>query len=125
MYKGKPVFRAMNSKKLAQAVAEYNSKEGGPQGKAEAPYVVEIAASRSKKISKGAFMDDPTVGVVILGEAVREIGTFAFAGCSNLSEFVFCDSVKKISNGVFEDCISLTEIHVPDSVEEMSIVNSN
>lgn len=110
-YKDKPVFIASDSKQLKAAVAKY-------KGEVVPPYVVKISL-RTKKVRKEAFMDDMTVGVVLLHDEVKEIGKFAFAGCKKMTEIVMDDSLEVIGFGAFEDCYALTDVHIPDSVTKI------
>ncbi len=53
---------------------------------------------------------------VIVEEGVTSIGSWAFSGCTNLSDILIPKSVTNIGNGAFEYCTNLEEIHIPEGV---------
>ena len=58
---------------------------------------------------------------ITIPENVREIGDYAFSGCSSLRSITIPESVKKIGDYAFLNCYSLTKISIPDSVEKVGI----
>ena len=52
-------------------------------------------------------------------DSVTEIGEYAFADCSSLTEINIPESVTEIGDSAFRGCYSLTEINIPDSVAEI------
>ena len=66
-----------------------------------------------------------SVGSVVIGDCVTNIGDYAFAGKENytmsLADVNIGNSVKSIGDGAFSYCYKLTNIVIPDSV--MSIGN--
>ena len=50
------------------------------------------------------------------GKPVTSIGSFAFSGCSGLTEIVIPSSVTSIGRFAFSDCSGLSEIVIPSSV---------
>ncbi|MBR2443803.1 MAG: leucine-rich repeat protein [Clostridia bacterium] len=52
--------------------------------------------------------------VIITGGST--IGSFAFAGCTNLTSVTILNSVTSIGSFAFEDCTNLTSVTIPDSV---------
>jgi len=57
-----------------------------------------------------------TIPAEINGIPVRTIGSYAFSGCSGLTEITIPDSVTRIEGSAFSGCSGLTEITIPDSV---------
>ena len=55
-------------------------------------------------------------GSYSIPDSVTEIESYAFYGCSSLTDIVIPDSVTSIGNGAFWGCSSLTDIVIPDSV---------
>jgi BspA type Leucine rich repeat region (6 copies) len=48
--------------------------------------------------------------------SVTTIGSFAFAGCTSLTNVTIGNGVSSISDGAFNSCIGLTSVRIPDSV---------
>ena len=61
-----------------------------------------------------AFVNSPLNSVTIPG-SVKEIGEYAFSGCSNLSKVHIRNGLKVLGCGAFYFCESLKEIAIPDS----------
>lgn len=53
-----------------------------------------------------------------MGSSLDEIGTFAFAGCTGITELRIPSSVKNIGYGAFSQCTNLT-VSVPDTVGQI------
>lgn len=51
--------------------------------------------------------------------SVKEIGTNAFEGCSNLQNIIMPNSVTKISANTFSGCSKLENVIIPNSVKEI------
>ena len=73
-----------------------------------------------KSVSKKAFLGKRTIRKIILPDTVEEIGDFAFAHCTNLSEVVmpFC----KTGEGIFTGCKSLEKITLPGISTDMQVL---
>ena len=52
-------------------------------------------------------------------DTVTAIGTFAFDGCTNLSDVSLSKNLQKLGVHAFRDCKSLIEIEIPKSLEEV------
>jgi len=55
----------------------------------------------------------------IIPNSVREIGDYAFSGCTDLTKIKIPNSVKKIGNYAFFGCTDLTKIEIPNSVNKI------
>ncbi len=62
---------------------------------------------------------------VVIPDTVKQIGPFAFAGCSNLSSITIPDSVTEIGVHAFDECTNLSSITIPDSVKELGEYSFN
>ncbi len=51
--------------------------------------------------------------------SVTEIGSYAFSGCSGLTEITIPNSVTEIGIRAFDSCTGLTEVAIPESVTEI------
>ncbi len=63
-----------------------------------------------------AWMGDPWIKSVNIGNAVTTIGDNAFYGCTNLTSITIPSSVTSIGANAFYGCTSLTSITIPSSV---------
>lgn len=71
------------------------------------------------KIGDGAF-EGSSIKSIVLPHTIKEIGKFAFEGCSSLTEIILPDGVKLIDQGAFMDCTSLAAVYLPEGVETIS-----
>ena len=55
-------------------------------------------------------------GELVIPNTVTEIKTYAFSGCTNLTNITIPNSVTNIGSGAFYGCTGLTNITIPDSV---------
>lgn len=53
---------------------------------------------------------------VVMPESVREIGVYAFSGCSGLESVTLSPNLTQIPDGAFYQCSSLSEVQVPEGV---------
>ncbi len=53
---------------------------------------------------------------IVIENGVKNIGYYAFYGCSGLKSIIIPNSVTNIGWGAFSDCTSLTSITIPNSV---------
>lgn len=72
-----------------------------------------------KSIPNYAFQDKLTLREIVLPKSLELIGSYAFSGCSNLSEVnsSLANNLKIIESWSFEECASLTKIDFSDKVE--------
>lgn len=59
-------------------------------------------------------------GKVIVADGVTEIGGYAFADCTGITEIILPEGLKIIRSLAFKTCTSLTSITIPDSVETIT-----
>lgn len=55
-------------------------------------------------------------GVIKFLGDLKEIGPYAFKGCSSLTSITIPEGVTNIGHSAFEDCINLSHINIPNSV---------
>lgn len=73
-----------------------------------------VAVSGSSK--KTLF---PRAKTIVLPDTLTDIHSYAFAGCTYLTEINIPGGVEEIGEYAFKDCISLQELEVPGSVTEI------
>ena len=56
---------------------------------------------------------------VIIEEGIKNIGHFAFYGCSNLTNVEIPEGVTNIESSAFKGCSSLTNIKIPEGITEI------
>ena len=66
-------------------------------------------------LGKVAFQNATNITGVTLPDSVKEIGLWAFKGCSNLSS-VNLNKLEKISSSAFENCPSLKTVVIPKTL---------
>ena len=69
-----------------------------------------------RDVGSYAFSGCSGLTTATIGNSVTNIGSFAFLRCSKLSGITIGDSVKSIGVQVFEDCDSLKSVTIPQSV---------
>lgn len=52
----------------------------------------------------------------IVKDGVKNIGNYAFAGCTGLTEIKLPDAIQGIGKNAFADCTGLTEIELPNAI---------
>lgn len=75
-----------------------------------------------KKIDQNAFYGCQDLKKVVIAESskINDIGDFAFAGCSKLSQINLPSSIKKLGLSAFQDCISLEVLTLPEGLKTVS-----
>lgn len=86
-----------------------------PQGKEDEELVLE---NRVNKIADRALAGARNLKSVNL-KGVKEIGEFAFSGCSALETVVFGSKLVSIGDGAFENCTAITSVAIPDTAERI------
>ena len=69
-----------------------------------------------KNISSYAFQGCTNLTSVAIPDSVRNIGYSAFSGCTSLTSITIPDSVRNIGYSAFSGCTSLTSVTIPDGV---------
>lgn len=86
---------------------------------------IEVTAGNTKYYSQGNCIIETTSKTLILGcktsvipadGSVTSIGSYAFYGCSGLTNITIPDSVTSIGDHAFYYCRGLTSVTIPDSV---------
>lgn len=67
-------------------------------------------------IASGVFYNNTTVTKVNIPSSVKNIGTYAFAGCKNIKELTLPDGLESIGYGAFADS-GIIELNIPESVK--------
>lgn len=80
---------------------------------------VAMISSATHKIPDFAFEDFEDIREVVFESPshCREIGDFAFLGCSNLRSIELPATIRKIGEGAFRECVSLEHVNLPAGVE--------
>lgn len=96
-------------------VGGYQSSISVPSQIAGKP-VVMIGRKGESPTTKG-LLGSEFVKTFVIPETVREIGDWAFAGCTALKEVVFAgDAVTSIGTGAFAGCTALEKINLRDNL---------
>lgn len=66
--------------------------------------------------SGSTYYRDTKLKHIYGGENVEKIGTYAFQGCSALTEFNFSDKLTEIEGNAFSRCYSLQKAILPDTI---------
>lgn len=67
-------------------------------------------------IEPNVFKDNKSVTRIILPSSIKEIGEYAFQGCSSLKEIGDLSHLEYIYPGTFQDCISLENVDLSSCV---------
>ena len=62
------------------------------------------------------YSNRSSVKIVVIGNSVTSIGSWAFGYCESLTNVTIPDSVTSIGDDAFLNCTSLTSVIIPDSV---------
>lgn len=77
-----------------------------------------VIPNKLKTINKYAFYNG-SFKTVSIPNSVKEIGTRAFIGCTELKKLTIPDSVEKIYTEAFKDCTALESVTMGNSVTEV------
>lgn len=83
--------------------------------------VIFAAGSACKQIGDYAFYGCSNLQSITLPEGLTEIGTKAFMHCESLSEVVLPAGLERIGGSAFADCKALREIVLPEGVTEIGV----
>lgn len=70
-------------------------------------------------VNEEAFKADTTLKCITIPDPVAELGSGAFASCSNLDSVYMGSGLKNIGNKAFEDCSALSNVKLPYAVENI------
>jgi len=70
-------------------------------------------------LDESSFMDLDKITTIILPETLKELGNFAFSGCSNLKLINIPSKITVIPSYCFNNCRSLTNIVLPTNLREI------
>lgn len=88
-----------------------------PQAKPSASFIVPEGVER---IAPSAFRDANLLKIAVIPDTVKEIGSYAFAGCQLLNSVsILSENIRELDNSLFKGCQSLTTINIPQSVERI------
>ena len=76
---------------------------------------IETFETASTVVNTHTYTDGLESHIIIIG-GLTSIGTWAFAGCSNLNSINIQDGLMSIGDWAFGSCTSLTSIEIPSSV---------
>lgn len=79
----------------------------------------EINGAPIEVLADGIFKSNLKLEKVIIPENVREIGAYAFSGCSSLNSIDLPQSLEVIGDDAFSGCFKLTDITIPDGVSHI------
>ena len=65
------------------------------------------------RIAKGAFQNNKDIIRIVINDELEEIGSWAFADCTNLKTIVFPEKKMLLRDKCFYKCISLEDINLP------------
>ena len=73
-----------------------------------------------KKVEANTFKNNTNLRTLKLGEGLENIGSYAFAGCSNLeNSIIIPQNVIFLGEGAFYDCNSISRIILNDKIEKL------
>ena len=114
--KGYTIRKKNSSKKSASLKA---AKEGG----SELGYSVDIPEKIDGYdvgyVNEEAFKADKALKCITIPDPVDELGSGAFASCSNLDSVYMGSGLRTIGSGAFEDCSALSNVKLPYAVENI------
>ena len=70
-------------------------------------------------LGNNAFKGASNITSVVIPESIKEIGLWAFSGCTSLSN-VNLGNVEKLSNMAFNNCTALTSIKLPKTLTKIA-----
>ena len=71
------------------------------------------------EIGQYAFAGCTSLTEIVIPKSVTNIGNYAFIGCTSLANIILPEGLKRICEGVFVDCATLTNIILPESLTEI------
>ena len=77
----------------------------------------EIDGYEVREIARSAFANQELIRSVVIPDSVVSIESYAFDGCTSLSNVVLSKNLKDMGMRVFDGCANLYEIELPKSLE--------
>ena len=71
------------------------------------------------EIADRCFDYDTSIASIYMSNNIKSIGSYAFAGCVNLSYLRLPNQLESIGALAFQDCSSLTNVSLPDSLTDL------
>ena len=76
----------------------------------------EIDGYEVREIARSAFADQDLIRSVVVPDSVTVIDSYAFDGCTSLSNVTLSKNLQEFGMRVFDSCVSLYEIEIPKSL---------
>lgn len=76
-----------------------------------------VEIPKNVKIIADAFCANETMTTLVIGNKVKEIGAYAFLGCTKLTKVTISADVTVIGESAFSGCGFLSILYLPDSLE--------
>ena len=76
----------------------------------------EIDGYEVREIARSAFADQDLIRSVVISDSVTVIDSYAFDGCTSLSNVTLSKNLQEFGMRVFDSCVSLYEIEIPKSL---------
>ena len=82
------------------------------------PEELEVTVLNCTEVPSLAFMNSIIIKkITILDTNLKTIGSYAFAGCTNLSEIELPNGITSIEEYAFLGCVKITALQIPNSVK--------
>lgn len=79
----------------------------------------EINIPTNTYIIGGSAFSNSNIQSISIPGSVQKIGSYAFSGCSSLSNIILSEGIQGIGSGAFKNCDSLVAVTIPDTVTQI------